>query len=114
MNDQLDHKTSILFSGSYWTSDGREHSATEMPLTYLEEEYEDRSVGIFGNVVVACLPSVADIPLLDEEDCVTVDLDEWITQTCEQNGGHNFMPWQFDEYPEMNSEICTRCGLERY
>jgi hypothetical protein len=104
----LDHKTTLTYTGKYWTSDGSQHGAENMDLEYVDEEREDLSAGLRGDVVLATQPNPKD----GEENIVMVDTHDWITQACEQSGGHSLTTYELSEEPGDAIQVCTRCGEE--
>lgn len=104
----LDHRIEIVYSGPYWTVDGRQHTAEDMRLMWVDEERRDPSAGITGDSVYACPPNKLD----GEENVVSVDLQEWCETACEQTGGHNYVDHNWTEDPETSCQVCTRCGSE--
>lgn len=105
------HKGTVNYTGTYWDNGGEERLATDMPLRYVDEEREDRSAGILGNIVVAVPPEKFDGE--DEDDLIVVDMGDWMIAACEQTGGHNWTDWMWDdERPESAVRLCHRCLKE--
>jgi hypothetical protein len=105
----LDHKIMLAYSGEYWTEDGNKHVAKNMLLEYVDEEHEDLSAGLRGNFVIAAPVNKSD----GEENIVTVDIHDWMSQACEHSGGHNLVTHELSEEPGDAIQVCTRCGTEQ-